>query len=140
MARLSLPPRLDYSNYTWRRVKISKLLIMQFAPFSCHFILFGPNILLSTLFSNTLSLCSSLNVRDQVSHPYRTIQQYAKIKLRGCDCIHIFVKIIIVFAKQNYARCTKNLMFLSLQEMFGKDTFEINDYVSYVIAIIPDTF
>jgi hypothetical protein len=30
---------------------------------------FGPNILLSTLFSNTLSLCS----RDQVSHPYRTI-------------------------------------------------------------------
>jgi hypothetical protein len=35
--------------------------------------LFGPNILLSTLFSNTLSLCSSLNVRHQVSHPYRTI-------------------------------------------------------------------
>jgi hypothetical protein len=24
------------------------------------------------LFSNTLSLCSSLNVTDQVSHPYRT--------------------------------------------------------------------
>jgi hypothetical protein len=24
------------------------------------------------LFSNTLSLCSSLNVRDQVSRPYRT--------------------------------------------------------------------
>jgi hypothetical protein len=24
------------------------------------------------LFSNTLSLCSSLNIRDQVSHPYRT--------------------------------------------------------------------
>jgi hypothetical protein len=34
--------------------------------------LFGPSILLNTLFSNTLSLCSSLNVRDQVSHPYRT--------------------------------------------------------------------
>jgi polysaccharide pyruvyl transferase WcaK-like protein len=38
-----------------------KLLIMQFPP-----------ILLNTLFSNTLSLCSSLNVRDQASHPYRT--------------------------------------------------------------------
>jgi hypothetical protein len=25
------------------------------------------------LFSNTLSLCSSLNVREQVPHPYRTI-------------------------------------------------------------------
>jgi hypothetical protein len=34
--------------------------------------LFGRNILLSTLFSNTLSLCSSLNVRDHVSHPYRS--------------------------------------------------------------------
>jgi hypothetical protein len=34
--------------------------------------LFGQNIFPSTLFSNTLSLCSSLNVRDQVSHPYRT--------------------------------------------------------------------
>jgi hypothetical protein len=34
--------------------------------------LFSPNILLNTLFSNTLSLCSSLNVRDHVSHPYRT--------------------------------------------------------------------
>jgi hypothetical protein len=34
--------------------------------------LFGPNIHLNTLFSNTLSLRSSLNVRDQVSHPYRT--------------------------------------------------------------------
>jgi hypothetical protein len=34
--------------------------------------LVGPNILLSTLFSNTLSLCFSLNVRDQVSQSYRT--------------------------------------------------------------------
>jgi hypothetical protein len=28
----------------------------------------GPDILLSTLFSNTFSVCSSCNVRDQVSH------------------------------------------------------------------------
>jgi hypothetical protein len=34
--------------------------------------LLGPNILLSTLFSKTLSLCSSLSVRDQVSYPYKT--------------------------------------------------------------------
>jgi hypothetical protein len=34
--------------------------------------LFGPNILLSALFSNTLSLCSSRNVRDQVLLPYKT--------------------------------------------------------------------
>ena len=30
------------------------------------------NILLNTLFSDTLNLCSSLNVSDQVSHPYKT--------------------------------------------------------------------
>ena len=32
--------------------------------------LVGPNILLSILFSNTLRLRASLNVSDQVSHPY----------------------------------------------------------------------
>jgi hypothetical protein len=62
------PPWLDHSNCTWRRVM--KLFFMQFST-SCHFIPFGPNILFSTLL-NTLSLCSSLNVRVQVSHPYRT--------------------------------------------------------------------
>jgi hypothetical protein len=31
-----------------------------------------PNIVLRILFSNILSLCPSLNVRDQVSHPYKT--------------------------------------------------------------------
>ena len=34
--------------------------------------LLRPNILLSALVLNTLSLCSSLNVNDQVSHPYKT--------------------------------------------------------------------
>jgi hypothetical protein len=36
------------------------------------FTLIGPNILLSTLFPNTWKLCSSLSVRDQVSHPYKS--------------------------------------------------------------------
>jgi len=31
-----------------------------------------PNIFLNTLFSNTLSVCSSLKVNDQVSHLYKT--------------------------------------------------------------------
>ena len=34
--------------------------------------LLGPNILLNTLFSNTFSLRSSLNVTDQALHPYKT--------------------------------------------------------------------
>jgi len=35
--------------------------------------LLGQNILLNTIFSNNLSFLSSLNVSDQVSHPYKTI-------------------------------------------------------------------
>jgi hypothetical protein len=34
--------------------------------------LFGPNILPSTLFPNTLNLSTSFNIKDQVSRPYRT--------------------------------------------------------------------
>jgi hypothetical protein len=50
-----------------------KLFIMQFSAISRHFFFFGQNILLNTLFSNTLRLCPSFNVRDHVSHPYRII-------------------------------------------------------------------
>jgi hypothetical protein len=64
--------QIDYSNYTWRRVQVMKLLIMQFFQPPVTSSLFGLNILLNTLFSNTLSLCSSLNVRDQVSHICKT--------------------------------------------------------------------
>jgi hypothetical protein len=41
--------------------------------------LFVTNILLSALFSNALSLLSFFDVRDQVSHPYRTTG-----KIMGC--------------------------------------------------------
>jgi hypothetical protein len=34
--------------------------------------LLGPYTLLNTLISNTLSLCSSLNVSDQHLHPYKS--------------------------------------------------------------------
>jgi hypothetical protein len=58
------------------------ILGKEYRPFSsslCNFLnspatssLLGPNILLSTLFSNVLSLRSYFSVSDQVSHPYRT--------------------------------------------------------------------
>jgi hypothetical protein len=57
-----------------------KLLSMQFPPIAVTSSLLGPNILLSTLFSNTLSLCPSLNVRDQVSYPYRTTDKSSRSK------------------------------------------------------------
>jgi hypothetical protein len=48
------------------------LLVMQFSPPSRTPFLFGPYILLNILLSNTLSLCSTLNARDHVSHPNGT--------------------------------------------------------------------
>jgi hypothetical protein len=38
MTSPSHPLWLDYSNYTWQRVQIMKLLVMKFSPFSRHLI------------------------------------------------------------------------------------------------------
>ena len=43
---------------------------MQLSTFSVILSLLVPDIFLNTLFSNTINLCSSLNVRDQVLQPY----------------------------------------------------------------------
>jgi hypothetical protein len=60
------------TNYTWRRVQITQFVVISFSLPSRHSSVFSPNILLSTLFSNALSLHSSHIVLDQVSRPYRT--------------------------------------------------------------------
>jgi hypothetical protein len=49
-----------------------KLPIMQFSPASYQFIPLKPKYFPQILFSNTFSLHSSLDVREQVSHPYKT--------------------------------------------------------------------
>jgi hypothetical protein len=47
-------PLLDHSNYNWRRVQSMKLITIITSS------IFGPNILLGTLFSNILSLWKSV--------------------------------------------------------------------------------
>jgi len=68
MPRLSLPPWLSHHNNILWSVQVMKLLLQPPATSS----VLCQNILLSTLFSNTLNLLSSLSVRDQVSDPYKT--------------------------------------------------------------------
>ena len=48
--------------------------------------LLGPYILLSTIFSNTLSLYSSPNVSDQDSHPYKTTGSLSRRHGASSDC------------------------------------------------------
>ena len=55
--------------------------------------LIGPNILLNTMFSDTLSFLSSLNVSDQVSHPYKTTGK-------------IIALYILIYSSYNYNICT----------------------------------
>jgi hypothetical protein len=62
-------PCLYHSSNVWRQLQIMRILILQLSVTSSPL---GQDILPSTLFWNTHSLCFSLNVSDQVSHPYET--------------------------------------------------------------------
>jgi hypothetical protein len=84
------PPWLDNCNYTWRRVKITKLLVRQILQTPVTSSLLSPNILLSTLFSSNLTLRSCLNVRDQISHSYRTTRNIVVLYTRVLSFFCVF--------------------------------------------------
>ena len=66
---------LDFITRTILREEYRSLSssLCSFLYFPVSSSLLGPNILLSTLFSKTLSQRSSLNGSNQVSHPYKTL-------------------------------------------------------------------
>jgi hypothetical protein len=57
-------------EYRWLSPSLWSFL---YSPVTSSFL--GPNILLNTLFSNTLKLRFSYNVSYQVSHPYKTTEK-----------------------------------------------------------------
>jgi hypothetical protein len=57
-------PSFDHPNVIWKRVQTMKLLTVQFSPPSSYFIPLR-HTPLSTLFSNTMNLCSFLWVGNQ---------------------------------------------------------------------------
>jgi hypothetical protein len=73
------------STVLWPQV--TKFLTVQFPAVACHLVHRSPNIFLSSLLSNTLKLCSSLNVRDEVQCPYKIT---GKIMI-NCILICIFL-------------------------------------------------
>jgi hypothetical protein len=79
MPRPSHSSRFDYPNNIWWWVQVLSSSLCSLLCSPVAFSLLGPNILLSTLFLNTRSLCSSLSVRDQASHPKKQ-----QVKLQFC--------------------------------------------------------
>jgi len=72
MLRLSHSSRLDHPNNTGWRVQIIKLIIMQFPPLPCYFVPLRHKYSIRHLDLKRPQPSSSLNVSDQVSHPYKT--------------------------------------------------------------------
>ena len=64
--------RFDNPNKSDEDYRSVSTSLCSFLPSPVSPSLVGPNIILSTLVSNTISLHSSLNVSDQVSHTYKT--------------------------------------------------------------------
>ena len=60
---------------------------MQSPPFPITSSLLGPNILLNTMFSNTLGFLSSHNVNDQVSYPYKTTGKIIVLYILTFKCL-----------------------------------------------------
>ena len=80
---LKIGTSLDFVNGTllseeYRSLN-SSLRVFNFLHSIVTSSLLGPNSLLSTLFSDNLSLSSSLNVSDQVSHPYKKGLNYSSV-------------------------------------------------------------
>jgi hypothetical protein len=84
--RAICPTHLILLNFITRNIvgeeyrSLSSLCSYLHSPFTSSHL--GSNILLNTIFSNTLSLLSSLNVSDQVSHPHKTAGKIIFVKVR----------------------------------------------------------
>ena len=70
MPHIHYLPCYIYVNNIWWRITDMKLTTQSSAPLYSYRPLI-PNILLTTLLLQTLNLCSSLDVRHQISHPHK---------------------------------------------------------------------
>jgi hypothetical protein len=66
-----MPPLLDHSNCTWWGVQITKPLIMHYSSSTHNLISLWFRYSQHAVLKH-LSICSYLNARYQISHPYRT--------------------------------------------------------------------
>ena len=114
MSRPSHSSRFYHPNNNGRGVQtISLLCIFLHSPVTSS--LLAPNILLNTLFSNTLSLLSSLNVSDQVSHPYKTTSKIIVLYTRILISVFFDTKLEEKYSAPHYSK--HSLISVTLQSV-----------------------
>ena len=124
-------PPFPSTNHLAPRYAISS--IPQYKSFSsslCNLLhspvissLLGPNILLNTLFSNTLSFLSSHNDNDQVSHPYKTAGK-------------IIVLYILIFKFFNNCSVLYDIYIVSVINCIKPDNGHSNIVTSYTSSYV----
>jgi hypothetical protein len=88
--------------------------------------LFGRNTFLSTLSSNTFSLCSSLNVTDHVSHSYKTTGKIIVLYIPVFVFLHIKGKDKRFWTELHQAFHEFNFLLISLCVRFWFDNVRLS--------------
>jgi len=105
---------IDNPNYICWGVE----LIMQSSPPPLTSSLLGPNIFVSTLFSNMFGLCFYFSVRDQASHPYKSIvQSVMACRIALAISVFMFYFFFCNHARLNLHKLNASVMWLTLLHM-----------------------
>jgi len=80
-------PCYDYVNNIWWRVTDMKLTTEPSASLYSYLPLTS-NILLTTLLSQTLNLCPSLDTRHQISHPHKMTVTMSVLQISTCNILN----------------------------------------------------
>jgi len=84
---LHAPPFSFFARIIFFEYRLLSSSLCSFLHSPVTSFLLGPNILRSTQFSNTLSLHSSLDVSDQISHPYKTTEKIMVVYILMFICL-----------------------------------------------------
>jgi hypothetical protein len=85
MPRQSNSSRFNHPNNIWWRIPIIRPSLCSFLHSPVTSSLLGPNTVLGTLFSNTLSQCSSFNLSGHISHPHKTSDKVPILYILICQ-------------------------------------------------------